>query len=377
MTIFTHVFLIKYNLSKIDIVRFAPKGSEAFYDTLKKNIDEFFAQNNVPVHGSSRIMWKTVTMLAMFFVPSVLIITGVGAAHPALFYALWFLQGLGMIGIGCSVHHDSNHGSYSDNKTVNKIVGDLVNVVGGYDVTWRIQHNILHHTYTNIEGLDEDIDAGGLMRFSPHSKKVYMHRYQHVYGWFLYCLLTLQWVTYKDFRLLVIYNKKGLLKKEKVTLTKAILELAAYKVLYIGYIFVLPIMFSGMSWQAVLLGFLILHFTAGFGLSVIFQLAHVMEEAEFPAPSDDRKMANSWAVHQLLNTVNFSRKSRIMNYFIGGLNYQIEHHLFPHISHVHYAKLSEIVKKTANSFGLPYYEYPNFVVALRAHGRMLKKMGRA
>ena len=376
MTIFTISFN-KNSLSKIDIVRFAPKGSEGFYDTLKKNIDEFFAQNNVPVHGSSRIMWKTVTMLAMFFVPSILIITGVAAFHPVLFYGLWFMQGLGMIGIGCSVHHDSNHGSYSDNKTVNKIVGDLVNVVGGYDVTWRIQHNILHHTYTNIEGLDEDIDSGGLMRFSPHSKKVYMHRYQHVYGWFLYCLLTLQWVTYKDFRLLVIYDKKGLLKKEKVTLTKAVLELAAYKVLYVGYILVLPIMFSGMSWQAVVLGFLILHFTAGFGLSVIFQLAHVMEEAEFPAPSDDRKMANSWAVHQLLNTVNFSRKSRIMNYFIGGLNYQIEHHLFPHISHVHYSRLSEIVKDTANSFGLPYYEYPNFLMALRAHGKMLKKMGTA
>lgn len=364
-------------MSKLDIVRFAPKGAEGFYDALKKNIDEFFTKNNVPVHGSSRIIWKTVTMVLLFFVPNVLIITGVGAMHPALFYFLWFLMGLGMIGIGCSVHHDSNHGAYSDNKTVNKVVGDLVNVVGGYDVTWRIQHNILHHTYTNIDGLDEDIDTGGLMRFSPYAKRAYMHRFQHIYGWFLYCLLTLQWVTFKDYRLLIIYDKRGLLKKEKISLSKAILELSIYKVIYATYVLVLPILFSGMSWQAVLMGFLILHFTAGFGLSVIFQLAHVMEEAEFPAPSDDRKMANSWAVHQLLNTVNFSRKSRVMNYFIGGLNYQIEHHLFPHISHVHYSELSNIVKKTAESYGLPYYEYNNFVAALWAHGKMLKKMGRA
>ena len=364
-------------VSKVDIVRFAPKNGEGFYDTLKKEIDEFFKTNNLPVHGNTRIIWKTVAMVSLFFVPNVLIITGVGALSPYLFYFLWFLMGLGMIGIGCSVHHDSNHGAYSDNKTVNRVVGDIVNVVGGYDVTWRIQHNILHHTYTNIEGLDEDIDSGGLMRFSPNSKKAKLHRFQHIYGWFLYCLLTLQWVTYKDYRLLIIYNKKGLLRKEKITLRKAILELTIYKVIYATYVLVLPIMFSGMSWQAVVMGFLILHFTAGFGLSAIFQLAHVMDSSEFPNPSEDRKMDNSWAVHQLLNTCNFSRKSRIMNWFIGGLNYQIEHHLFPHISHVHYSRISVIVKNTAAKYDLPYIEYSNFLVALREHGRMLRKMGTA
>ena len=362
-------------MSKLDIVRFAPRNGEGFYDTLKKNIDEFFRQNNLPIHGNSKIIQKTIVMVAMFFVPYIFIVTGAGAISPILFYALWFLMGLGMIGIGCSVHHDSNHGSYSGNKTVNKLVGDLVNVVGAYDVTWRIQHNILHHTYTNIEGLDEDIDSGGLMRFSPHSKKAKLHKYQHIYGWFLYCLLTLLWVTVKDYNLIFAYEKKGLLRKEKISVAKAILELTIYKVIYFSYILVLPILFSGMSWQAVVMGFFILHFTAGLGLSTIFQLAHVMEDAEFPLPSGDRKMENNWAVHQLLNTVNFSRKSRIMNWFIGGLNYQIEHHLFPHISHVHYSKIAVIVKETAHQYGLPYYEYPNFLVALKEHGKMLKKMG--
>ena len=364
-------------MAKLDIVRFAPRNGEGFYDTLKKNIDEFFQQNNIPTHGNKQIIVKTVAMVALFFVPNILIISGIGALSPILFYFLWFLMGLGMLGIGCSVHHDSNHGAYSGNKTVNNVIADIVNLVGGYDVTWRIQHNILHHTYTNIEGLDEDIDSGGLMRFSPHSHRAKIHKYQHIYGWFLYCLLTLQWVTFKDYRLILIYEKKGLLKKEKITVAKALLELSIYKVIYFGYVIVLPIMYSGMPWYSVIIGFLILHFTAGFGLSAVFQLAHVMDVAEFPEPSDDRKMANNWAVHQLLNTCNFSRKSRIMNWFIGGLNYQIEHHLFPHISHIHYSKLSEIVKKTAESYGLPYYEYSNFLIALKAHGQMLKKMGTA
>ena len=144
-------------MSKLNIVRFAPKNGDGFYDTLKKNIEEFFLENNIAPTGNRALRWKTVAMLALFFVPNILIITGVGSISPYLFFGLWFLMGLGMVGIGCSVHHDSNHGSYSSNKTVNKIIGDIVNVVGGYDVTWRIQQNILHLIYTNIEGLDVDI----------------------------------------------------------------------------------------------------------------------------------------------------------------------------------------------------------------------------
>lgn len=364
-------------MSKLNIVKFAPKNGEGFFDTLKKNIDEYFTANNIAPSGNAALWWKTVAMLALFFVPNILIVSGIAAGHTLLFFVLWFLQGLGMVGIGCAVHHDSNHGSYSDNKTVNKIIGDIVNLVGGYDVTWRIQHNILHHTYTNIEGLDEDIDAGGLMRFSPHSEHKAIHRFQHIYGWFLYCLLTVQWVTYKDYRLIYLYNQKGLLRKEKISPAKAILELSIYKVIYFGYVLVLPIIYSGMPWQYVVAGFFVLHFTAGLSLSAIFQLAHVLESSEFPMPTDDRKMENSWAIHQLLNTSDFSPRSYMMFWFVGGLNYQVEHHLFPHISHVHYPAISKIVKATAEQYGLPYKVMPNFIVALREHGRMLKKMGQA
>ncbi len=363
-------------MSKINIVRFAPKnGGEGFYDTLKKNIDDFFTENNIAPTGNSSLRWKTVAMVSLFFVPYIFIVTGLGASSPLLFFGLWAMMGFGMIGVGCGVHHDSNHGSYSSKKSVNKIVGDIVNVVGGYDVTWRIQHNILHHTYTNIEGLDEDIDAGGLLRFSPHSKKLGVHRFQHIYGWFLYCLLTIQWVTYKDYRLLFQYEKKGLLKKEKITLGKALLELSIYKVIYFTYILVLPIMYSGMSWQFVVGGFMLLHAIAGLGLSCIFQLAHVLESSEYPNPPDDRKMENSWAIHQMLNTANFSPRSHWVFWFVGGLNYQVEHHLFPHISHVHYPQIAKIVKSTAEQYGVPYKVMPTFVNALGQHWRMLKKLG--
>ncbi|MCB9046256.1 MAG: acyl-CoA desaturase [Chitinophagales bacterium] len=319
---------------------------------------------------------KTILILLMYLVPTAVMISGIFNANAIAFLSMWVLMGIGMVGVGCSIMHDSNHGSYSKNKTLNKILGKVIVLVGGYHVTWKIQHNILHHTYTNIEGLDHDIDAGIFLRFSPNSKWYAMHKFQHLYAWFLYGLLTLQWATIKDFRQVYEYHKLDLLKKEKKTLKSALLEVAVYKILYYALIVFVPIFVMGAPWHLVLIGFVLMHFVAGLSLSAIFQLAHVMEECDFPNPDDHRKMQNNWAVHQLHTTANFSAKSRIMSWFIGGLNRQIEHHLFPHICHIHYKKIAPIVKQTALEYNLPYYEQKTFVTALMDHTRMLRKMGK-
>ncbi|RYD56119.1 MAG: acyl-CoA desaturase [Sphingobacteriales bacterium] len=320
---------------------------------------------------------KTFTIVAMYLLPYSLMVSGIFAGNLIMLYGMWFLMGVGMVGIGCSIMHDSNHGSYSTNKTLNTWLGKIIALVGGYEVTWKIQHNILHHTYTNIEGLDDDIDAGVFLRFSPHAKRYKAHKYQHLYAWFLYGLLTLQWATIKDFRQVYDYHKKDLLKKEKLTLSQAMLQLAIYKVLYYAYIFAIPVFVTGLPWQHVLGGFILMHFTAGLALSCIFQLAHVMGECEFPEPTDDKKMMNSWAVHQVLNTANFAPRNKPLSWFIGGLNRQIEHHLFPQICHIHYKEIAKLVKQTAHEHDLPYYEYPTFRNALLQHGKMLKKLGAA
>jgi linoleoyl-CoA desaturase len=327
--------------------------------------------------GNSSMKLKSVAIVSMYLLPYILLIAGVGSLHLFLFYGLWILMGVGMVGIGCSIMHDSNHDSYSANKGLNKYLSKIIILVGGYDVNWRLQHNVLHHTYTNIEGLDHDIDAGILLRFSPHAERRRFHRFQHIYAWFLYGLLTFQWATIKDFRQVMQYEKLGLLKKEKLTLNKALLQVVLYKVFYYSYVIVLPILFSGVAWYHVLIGFVAMHFLAGLALSCIFQLAHVMEDCEFPAPNDSNKMNNNWAVHQMLNTANFAPKSKIMAWFIGGLNRQVEHHLFPYICHVHYKHIAGIVKDTAKEYGVPYYEKPTLLAALIDHGRMLKKLGRS
>jgi len=307
----------------------------------------------------------------------VLLITGLAHFSLLFFYFLWAVAGVGIVGIGVSVMHDSNHGSYSDNKNLNNFLGNVLNVIGGYSLNWKIQHNVLHHTYTNLAGLDEDIEAGGLLRMSPQKPYSKIHHYQHIYALFLYAIMNLYWVTAKDYLMLFRYDKHDLLKKQKTTLRKSVIQLSLLKVFYFSYVLVVPILFSGFAWYQVLLGFVGMHVIAGLSLALIFQPAHVMETSEFPAlPSGGAKMENSWAVHQVLNTANFCPDSVITSWFVGGLNYQIEHHLFPQICHVHYPEVSKIVKRVAAEYNLPYQVQPTFYHAIKEHLSMLKKLGK-
>jgi linoleoyl-CoA desaturase len=362
-------------VTKKQIVRFASKGTESFYDVVKSKVSDYFKDNNISPYSNSTMLVKTVAMLSMYFLPYLAIVTGLASVSLWLFYPLWLLMGFGIVGIGCSVMHDSNHGAYTENKAVNHFLGSLLNLLGGYSINWKIQHNILHHTYTNIEGLDEDIDAGPVIRMSPEKPLMKFHRFQHLYAWFVYCIMNLYWITVKDYRLLFRYHKNDLLKKQNTTLTKALIELSLLKVLYVAYILVLPIMFAKVPWYHVVLGFVAMHVVAGFSLACIFQPAHVVETSDYSSPSDDRKMENSWALHQVLNTADFAPNNKLVCWFIGGLNFQIEHHLFPQVCHVHYPKIAKIVAGVAADFNIPYQVMPTFRSALIAHGKMLKKLG--
>ena len=360
---------------KKQIVKFAPKGEDSFYDVVKKRVNEYFVTNNITPYSNSAMYLKTAAMLSMYFVPYLVIVTGLASVNILLFYALWFIMGCGIVGIGTSVMHDSNHGAYSENKALNNFLGSVLNLLGGYALNWKIQHNVLHHTYTNIEGLDEDIEAGAGMRMTPGKPLKPHHRYQYIYAWGLYCLMNIYWVIAKDYKSLFKYNRNGLLQNQKTTLRKSLIELSLLKVLYIAYIIVLPIMFSGIAWYHVALGIVLMHIVAGFSLAAIFQPAHVVETSDYSPPSEDRKMENNWAVHQVMNTADFAPNNKLVCWFIGGLNFQIEHHLFPHICHIHYPKIAKIVAEVAGEFNIPYHVMPTFRSALYAHGKMLKYLG--
>ena len=317
--------------------------------------------------------FKTVFMLTLFFLPFTLITINV--FNFWWFQLLmWSLMGFGMAGIGLSIMHDANHGAYSKNQTVNKIFGYCLNIVGGFDVNWRIQHNVLHHTYTNIIGMDEDVDAGIVLRFSDSQKRKPHHGYQHYYAWFLYGLMSISWILTKDFIQIVKYNKKNLVATQGTTLSKAVISLTIWKIVYLSYIIGLPIFFTG-NIGVTIAGFLLMHFIAGLFLTTVFLCAHIVDQTDFPLPDQEGNIEKNWYVHQMETTANFSNRKSFFSWFIGGLNYHIEHHLFPTICHVHYYELSKIVKETAHEFGLPYHANQSFLQALRHHANHLKIMG--
>ena len=319
------------------------------------------------------MVFKTFFMLSLYIVPYVLILTCNFSSISVLL--MWALIGFGMSGIGLSIMHDANHNAYSKNKNVNKWMGYFLNILGGYDINWRIQHNVLHHTYTNIIGMDEDVDAGIVLRFTKDQNLKPYHRLQHIYAWFLYGLLTISWLVSKDFIQLKKYNKRGLLKTQDISYPKAITSLIFWKSIYVFFILVLPTLVTG-NLGLNIAGFFIMEFIAGFFLTTVFLCAHIVDQADFPKPNNEGVITKNWYVHQLETTANFSNSKSFFSWFIGGLNYQIEHHLFPNICHVHYHEISKIVKRTAEEYNLPYHASNTFISALKHHYLHLKEMSR-
>lgn len=313
-------------------------------------------------------------MLSIYVTPIILIITDI-VNHPFWVILFYSITGIGMAGIGMGIMHDANHGSLSGKTYMNKIFSKSLDFVGCSSRMWKLQHNVLHHTFTNIDDHDEDIDTPFFLSFSPNTKKYWIHRFQHLYAWFFYGLSTLHWVTVKDFFSLKRYRKMGLIRSRK-EVWKDINETIFWKLFYYSYILFLPILFNSASIGWILAGFFISHFITGLLISVVFQLAHVMPEMSFPKIDQKDSIDVNWYEHQLQSTSNFSPKSSWFSWFIGGLNYQIEHHLFPNISHVHYRNLSKIIAETAREYNLPYYVNKNFFGAVWLHLKMLRNVGR-
>ena len=354
-------------------LKFPRQETNQFFAVLRQRVNQYFQEKNISKNGNTHMVVKTIAMLSIYFVPYALILTGWLPGWAMLLLAM--VMGVGMSGIGFSVMHDSNHGSYSKNSIVNRILGHTMELLGGSSFTWKMQHNLLHHTYTNVYELDEDIDDKPILRLSPYGKWKKIHRYQHWYAFLLYSLATLGWVTDKDFVQLIRYNRQGLTEKSGHRPGIEWARLIAGKLVYFGYTLVIPFMVLDAPWWGILLGFVLMHMVSGVLITTVFQLAHVVEGPSHHEPEPSGVMENTWAIHQLLTTANFARKNRLITWFVGGLNFQVEHHLFPHICHVHYKHLSEIVRKTAKEFNLPYHDHPTFWKAVASHVRTLKLFG--
>jgi len=361
-------------MSHIGSVKWKKKDVEHFFPTLKKRVDTYFTERQIKKQGNAKLYIKAAILLTVYLAPFVIMQTVELSNLVQL--GLWAIMGFALAGIGMSVMHDANHGSFSKNKTINYLMGHTLNLLGGSVCNWKMQHNVLHHTYTNVAEMDEDIDDKLLMRFCPHSERKPYHRFQFIYVVFFYSILTLYWVTLKDFVQFIQYRRHQNFCEDKRSHTNKLLLIFAVKIVYFFVALYLPIAIVGLPVGVTIGGFLLMQGIAGFILALVFQLAHTVQGTSHPLPNTEGVIENDWAMHQLQTTANFARKSKWISWYVGGLNFQVEHHLFPYISHVHYPQIAEIVKETAEEFGVPYLESKTFMGAVASHFSFLYDLGK-
>jgi linoleoyl-CoA desaturase len=361
-------------LGSMQTIKFVCKDAKQkqFALAVRKNVNDYFRDNGISIKGNLRLTIQTIVMLSLYIIPFVLIFIIPMNAWLGLLMAA--LSGAGMAGVGMCVMHDAIHGSYSDKDWINKMLGGTMYLLGSNVFNWKIQHNYLHHSYTNIEGYDHDISSKGPIRLSQYAPLKKIHRYQYIHAFFFYGLMTISKLI-NDFTQLRDFNKAGITRKYHINPISEYTRMVVIKIIYLFVLIGLPILFTPFSWWQVLLGFFTMHWVAGFILSTIFQMAHVVEGAEQLLPDAQGNINEEWAVHELRSTSDFARNNLFLEYYIGGLNFQIEHHLFPNICHIHYRKIAPIVERTAKEFGFDYNLKPTFGNAFYSHVHRLKELG--
>ena len=343
-----------------------------FQKTLNERVNAYLRENHIPGRDVPAMYVKTAVILAWWLGTYLLILLGNFPWWANILLCL--VWGLAIASVGFNVMHDANHNGYSDKPIVNKIVSLSAEMLGISGFRWRTKHNVWHHTYTNIAGFDDDIETFGTLRLTPRAPWKPLYRAQAWYFPVVYSMIAFDFFL-RDFMMVLlgksdanhVYPKMSAL--DKVTFW-------AGKIFFVVIMFVLPL--QVFPWWQVLIGFLIVMLTLGVVMGVVFQLAHINGDTTYPEPvGSPRHIENEWGVHQVQTTADFAPHNRLLNFYIGGLNYQIEHHLLPHICHVNYPKIAPIVRATCEEFGVRYMCYPTWRQAMACHLRQLRALGRA
>jgi linoleoyl-CoA desaturase len=343
-----------------------------FFDALREKVDTYFKTNNIKQTGNYKLYTKTV-LLAIFAISTYTLLVFL---HPPVWLGiiLCCLFGLDLAAVGFNVMHDGAHGSYSTRKWVNNLGAFTLNMMGGSSYIWKIKHNINHHTFTNIEGMDSDIDIKFWMRLHKEQKHYWFHKFQYIYFFIFYGISYFSWVYYLDFD--KYFSSKISTQSFRRMTFKDHFSFWISKIVYTGFFIVLPIIMVGLI--PTIVGYSIIVFVCGITISIVFQLAHIVEDTQFPKPDQvTNKIDTEWAIHQVITTADFATHNKAISWFVGGLNFQVVHHLFPKVSHVHYPNISQIVKETCEQFNVPYKEYPTIFSAIKSHILQLKQLGTA
>ena len=337
-----------------------------FYAELRGLVFQELRRRGLRHDGGAWALWKT----AALFV------------HVAFWYAAWLLAishgfawaalatpplVLAVVFIVTGAFHDASHGALHKSRLVNGIGNCFVRVFGGSAMSWRDEHVVQHHGHTNVYGLDHDLESGGFMRFHPAQAHKGFHRFQHLYAWFLYGAVILRWLWVEDFN---DWARNPYRKPPRARAVHA-LEIFGTKLFHAFAFIVVPCAVGGVATGVG--AYLFTYALIGMSLATTFVVAHLSSVQQLAFARSE--LPEDWGQMQVMTTANFGVHQAWLTFLIGGLNHQIEHHLFPTISHRHYPLISRVVRAFCEARAVPYLEFPSFPAAIAGHYRHLKRLG--
>ncbi len=347
---------------------FAP--DTGFQRELRRRVEALLQAQGIRKRDRPAMYLKAAVVLASFALAYCLLVFFAHSLWQALPLAL--LLGFATAEIGFNLQHDGSHMACSRRPWVNQLMAMTLDLVGGSSYVWRWKHVVFHHMYVNISGHDSDIELSPFGRLSPRQPHRAAYRWQQWYLWVLYGVMVMKWHFYDDYRD-VILGRMGAMRFPRPRGW----DLAVFiggKLVFMSLAIGVPLLFHPFWVVAVF--YVLTAAVTGVVLAVVFQLGHAVEEARFPAPAPGTaRMRETWAAHQASTTVDFAREDRAVSWLVGGLNFQIEHHLFPTLCHVNYPAIAGVVEETCREFGVPYSSTPTFTAAMASHFRWLKRMG--
>ena len=342
-----------------------------FRKVLNERVNAYLRDNGIPARDIPAMYLKTAIVLAWWLGTYLLLL--LGHFSPLVNIILCIVWAMAIASVGFNVMHDANHGGYSDHARVNKLVSLSAEMLGMSGFRWRVKHNIWHHTYTNIAGFDDDVETYGLLRLTPRAPWRPLFKIQAWYFPIVYSFIGFDFIV-RDFMMVVAGKSDANHVYPKMTPADKFIFWAG-KLFYFVIMLALPALV--FPWWQIVIGFMIVMLTVGLVMGVVFQLAHISGDDAFPEPvGNPPHIDDDWAVLQVETTADFAPHNQVLSWYIGGLNFQIEHHLLPHICHLNYPRLAPIVQSTCAEFNIPYHCYPTWRKAFSSHWHELRFLGR-
>lgn len=352
-------------------IKFKVKNQDdPFYQELKQQVSAYLRTQPSGRYGNGIMLLKAVLFLSMYWGAYFFILFG--SLSTGALLVLYASLGISGLFIAFNLSHDAAHGSLVSSPKLNKHIYYLTfNPLGTDAYLWGMRHNLSHHSFPNVDGVDADIDNNFLVRLSPNRPLLPHHRWQYLYAPVLYLFFTLHWVFIKDWHYLF---RKDLANLRDIHHPAGeVLGFLGAKLFYFFYLIALPI-WMGIAWETVVLGFLLFHGVMSYFFLFTNIMNHHSEEAEFPKRDANGFLPGSWAQHQMATCLDFHPTSKVWNFFFGGFNAHSAHHLFPTVCHIHYPVISKMVIELTKKYGIAYKQ-STWWPSLRSHFRNMKKLG--